>query len=46
MKIKAGDKLPNSELFYLDLNNEVKKIDTLNLLLILTQQQGLQLQDK
>ena len=31
MKIKAGDKLPNSELFYLDLNNEVKKIDILNL---------------
>ena len=31
MKIKVGDKLPNSELFYLDLNNEVKKIDILNL---------------
>ena len=31
MKIKAGDKLPNSELFYLDLNNEVKIIDILNL---------------
>ena len=26
MKIKAGDKLPSSELFYLDENNEVKKI--------------------
>ena len=31
MKIKAGDKLPSSELFYLDQNNEVKKIDILNL---------------
>ena len=31
MKIKAGDKLPSSELFYLDENNEVKKIDILNL---------------
>ena len=30
MKIKAGDKLPSSELFYLDQNNEVKKIDILN----------------
>ena len=27
MKIKIGDKLPSSELFYLDQNNEVKKID-------------------
>ena len=27
MKIKVGDKLPSSELFYLDQNNEVKKID-------------------
>ena len=27
MKIKAGDKLPSSELFYLDQNNDVKKID-------------------
>ena len=26
MKIKAGDKLPGSELFYLDQNNEVKKL--------------------
>ena len=31
MKIKTGDKLPSSELFYLDQNNEVKKIDILNL---------------
>ena len=31
MKIKAGDKLPSSELFYLDENNEVKKIDIRNL---------------
>tara|TARA_B100001029_G_C14883211_1_gene351125 strand:+ start:33 stop:521 length:489 start_codon:yes stop_codon:yes gene_type:complete len=31
MKIKAGDKLPSSELFYLDQNNEVKKIDILSL---------------
>ena len=31
MKIKVGDKLPSSELFYLDQNNEVKKIDVLNL---------------
>ena len=30
MKIKAGDKLPSSELFYLDQNNDVKKIDILN----------------
>ena len=30
MKIKVGDKLPSSELFYLDQNNEVKKIDILN----------------
>ena len=27
MKIKAGDKLPNSELFYLDEDNVPKKID-------------------
>ena len=27
MKIKKGDKLPGSELFYLDHNNDVKKID-------------------
>ena len=25
MKIKIGDKLPSSELFYLDQNNDVKK---------------------
>ena len=25
MKIKKGDKLPGSELFYLDQNNDVKK---------------------
>ena len=25
MKLKAGDKLPDSELFYLDQNNDVKK---------------------
>ena len=31
MKIKSGDKLPNSELFYLSENNEVKKIDIINL---------------
>ena len=31
MKIKKGDKLPSSELFYLDQNNEVKKIDILDL---------------
>ena len=31
MKIKKGDKLPGSELFYLDQNNEVKKIDILDL---------------
>tara|TARA_B100001093_G_scaffold500010_1_gene549966 strand:- start:2615 stop:3103 length:489 start_codon:yes stop_codon:yes gene_type:complete len=31
MKIKIGDKLPSSELFYLDENNEVKKIDILTL---------------
>ena len=31
MKIKIGDKLPRSELFYLDENNNVKKIDILNL---------------
>ena len=29
MKIKIGDKLPSSELFYLDQNNDVKKIDIL-----------------
>ena len=31
MKIKIGDKLPSSELFYLDQNNEVKTIDILDL---------------
>ena len=31
MKIKAGDRLPSSELFYLDQNNEVKTIDILDL---------------
>ena len=31
MKIKTGEKLPSSELFYLDENNEIKKIDILNL---------------
>ena len=33
MKIKVGDKLPNSELFYLDKNNDVKKFHILDLLL-------------
>ena len=31
MKLKAGDKLPSAELFYLDQNNHVKKIDILDL---------------
>tara|TARA_B100000963_G_C22594635_1_gene657251 strand:+ start:271 stop:756 length:486 start_codon:yes stop_codon:yes gene_type:complete len=31
MKIKVGDKLPSSELFYLDQNNNVKKINILEL---------------
>tara|TARA_B100000575_G_scaffold45652_1_gene32856 strand:- start:1071 stop:1559 length:489 start_codon:yes stop_codon:yes gene_type:complete len=31
MKIKAGEKLPSSELFYLDQNNDVKKVDILDL---------------
>ena len=31
MKIKIGDKLQSSELFYLDQNNDVKKIDILDL---------------
>ncbi len=31
MKLKVGDKLPSSDLFYLDQNNEVKKIDILKL---------------
>ena len=31
MKIKIGDKLPSSELFYLDENNNIKKINILDL---------------
>ena len=31
MRIKIGDKLPGSELFYIDHNNDVKKIDVLDL---------------
>ena len=31
MKIKVGEKLPSSELFYLDQNNNVKKIDVRDL---------------
>ena len=31
MKLKVGDKLPGSVLFYLDQNNDVKKIDILDL---------------
>ena len=31
MRLKAGNKLPSSELFYLDQNNDVKKIDIINL---------------
>ena len=31
MKIKNGDRLPSSELFYLDNNNEVKKINVIDL---------------
>ena len=31
MRLKAGDKLPSSELFYLDQNNDVKKIDITDL---------------
>tara|TARA_B100001063_G_C16745408_1_gene547182 strand:+ start:1350 stop:1835 length:486 start_codon:yes stop_codon:yes gene_type:complete len=31
MKIKAGDKLPSSELFFLDQNNDVKRINILDL---------------
>ena len=30
MRVKVGDKLPSSELFYLDQNNEVKKINILD----------------
>ena len=31
MKIKVGDKLPSSELFYLDKNNDLKKVNILDL---------------
>ena len=31
MKIKVGEKLPSSELFYLDQNSNVKKVDILDL---------------
>ena len=31
MKIKVGEKLPSSELFYLDQNDDVKKVDILDL---------------
>ena len=31
MKLKVGDKLPNSDLFYIDQNNNVKKINILDL---------------
>ncbi len=31
MKLKIGDKLPGSELFYIDQSNEVKKINILDL---------------
>ena len=31
MKLKAGNKLPSSELFYLNKDNDVKKIDILDL---------------
>jgi len=31
MRLKAGDKLPSSELFYLDQDNQVKKIDILDI---------------
>ena len=31
MKIKVGEKLPNSELFYLDQNNDIQKVDILDL---------------
>ena len=31
MKLKIGDKLPSSELFYIDQNNDLKKIDILDL---------------
>ena len=31
MKIKVGEKLPSSELFYLDQNNDVQKVNVLDL---------------
>ena len=31
MRLKEGNKLPSSELFYLDQNNNVKKIDIIDL---------------
>ena len=31
MKLKSGEKLPSSDLFFLDQNNEVKKVDILDL---------------
>ena len=31
MKIKVGDKLPRADLFYIDQNNDVKKIDIIDL---------------
>ena len=31
MKIKIGDKLPSSELFYLDQNNDVRKVNILDI---------------
>ena len=31
MKLKTGNRLPSSELFFLDQNNDVKKIDILDL---------------
>ena len=31
MRVKVGDKLPDSELYYIDKSNEVKKINILNL---------------
>ena len=31
MRLKIGEKIPSSELFYLDQNNDVKKVDILDL---------------
>ena len=31
MKLKIGNKIPSAELFYLDQNNDAKKIDILDL---------------